>query len=149
MRVQRVPIIILVAAALTVSAVAGTATAGEKLDRQRSKLLGWVNDYRHAHGLVRLRMEGGLNTLAQKHSTEMASRRTMFHTSDLGRRLAWRDPVVWGENVGYGTSIWWVFKAWTRSYWHNQNLLKPRFRHTGIGVVRSGRYFWVTMIYYG
>lgn len=134
---------------MLVMATADFGVAGTRAQRFRAKLYGFVNDYRAAHGLDRLRDDRELSKLAWRQSLRMAKQRRLFHTADLGSKLRSWKVTVWGENIGAGPSIWGVYKMWTKSDAHRRNLLGPRFRRSGIGVVRARGGYWITMIYYG
>ena len=128
-------------------AMATPASASPRIARH--KLFHFVNDYRREHGRRALRDSQDVDRLAQHHSKLMASERRLFHSSSLSTKLRAHDPTTWGENIGMGPSVWSVYKAWTRSTEHRQNMLRRAFRKAGIGVVRSHGAWWVTMIFYG
>jgi uncharacterized protein YkwD len=144
---RRSPLIIAVLAVAVVISLAAPAGASTRI--ARGKMFHFVNDYRREHGRRALRESRDVDRLAQHHSTLMASERTLFHSSSLSTKLRAHDPSLWGENIGMGPSVWYVFKAWTRSSEHNQNLLRRGFRKAGVGVVWSHGVWWITMIYYG
>jgi uncharacterized protein YkwD len=137
-----------VAVALTTVAV-GPAAATTRLERRRDLLLNWSNDYRNAQGVRDLREGSALDGLAQRHSRRMADQRRLYHTADLGTRLRSYSFPAWGENVGYGPTMWGLFQAFLRSASHRANLLDRRYHRVGIGVVKSHGIFWVTMIFAG
>jgi len=149
---MRAPRSIALGLAISVSLTALLVTPGAaavRVAKRRERLLHLVNDYRLAHGERKLREIASLDKLAQQHSLKMASQRTLFHSSDLGSKLDTYSATSWGENVGYGSTVRQVFVLWTRSSPHRANLLNRKFRKAGIGVVASGGWLWVTMIYYG
>ncbi len=148
---MRRPGTVLLIAALLLGMLAGApqASATAQVQRWRIKMLGFVNEHRADHGLKPLRENDSVSRKAQWHSVRMALRGRVFHTQDLGRKLSVWDPAMWGENVGASGSIWGVFRLWTKSAPHDANLLKPGYRRTGIGVVRSQGLYWITMIFYG
>ena len=131
-----------IALSMATPASASTGTA-------RAKVFHFVNHYRLAHGRHALRESRDVDRLAQHHSQLMASERKLFHSSSLSTKLRSHDPTIWGENIGMGPSVWAVYKAWTRSSEHRQNMLRRGFRKAGVGVVWSHGAWWVTMIFYG
>ncbi len=139
----------LLAATVLATSIATPAVADDRLEHDRDRLLTMVNTFRLNHGIARLDERAGLSDDAQRHSWRMANQRRLFHSTDLYRTVSSYDPRAWGENVGYGGTIGDVLRAWTRSPGHRANLLDSRFHRTGIGIVRSGGRYWITMIYYG
>lgn len=113
----------------------------------RTKVLHFVNRYRHQHGLGYLREDGDVDRLSHHHSSAMADSSTLFHSSNLMVKLRTENPVRWGENIGYGPSLWGLFRAFVRSAPHRHNLLGS-FRSTGIGIVHRNGCAWITMIFY-
>jgi uncharacterized protein YkwD len=148
-RSRRTLPVIAVAAVLALTLSMGQAHAGSKPARSRAKLLTFVNHYRVDHGLRKLRENRDVDRIAQHHSSRMASARKLFHSSGMWTKLRSHHPSCWGENIGMGPSVWRVFKAWTRSKEHRANMLDRHYRRTGMGIVLSHGYYWVTMIYYG
>ena len=110
-----------------------------------------VNQQRAAAGLAPVTMHPALNSAAQGHSNDQASRNTMTHTganrSDAGDRIAatgypWR---AWGENVASGQpDAGAVVQAWMNSEGHRDNILDPRFTDIGVGLAytATGVSFW-------
>lgn len=134
---------------MLVMATAAPGVAGTRAQRYRAKLYGFVNNYRATHGLDRLRDDKALSKLAWRHSLRMARQRHLFHTADLKLKLQSWKVTFWGENIGAGPSIWKTYKMWTKSDAHRRNLLSPRFRRSGVGVVHARGGYWITMIFYG
>ena len=139
----------LVASLLIVVLVPTTAGAGTRVDRYRDRLIDLVNEKRVARGIARLHERVGLNDDAQRHTLRMVRERRLFHTPDLSSKVRTFDARCWGENVGYGSTLRQIVNAFMRSAPHRANLLDRRFRGTGMGIVRSGGRYWLTMIYIG
>jgi len=148
-RTLRAILPVLVASLLLVVTVPTAAGAGTRIERYRGKLMDLVNEKRQARGIPRLHIRAGLNDDAQRHSARMARERRLFHTPDLSSKVRTFRPHIWGENVGYGSTMRQVVNAWMRSAPHRSNLLNRRFDGTGVGVVRAGGRYWLTMIYIG
>jgi uncharacterized protein YkwD len=109
-----------------------------------TQLLNLVNTARSQNGLRTLSINTLLNTAAQVHSQDQASRQTMSHTggdgSTIGTRIT-RTGYRWiraGENVAAGfTSAQSVFDAWMGSAGHRANILGD-FVHMGAAVATGG-----------
>lgn len=108
-----------------------------------------INRERQARGLGALRMSRTLARPAQRHSADMAARRYFSHTSPsgttMGARIArsgytrgGRGHVI-GENIAWGTGAVStpasIVRGWMNSPGHRANILSPRYREIGIGVV--------------
>lgn len=101
-----------------------------------------LNARRRAAGLPPLHAVRSLTRLAQLHTGVMVARRSLEH-GNLRRRLraytAGRAFVV-GENIGTcdgpGGTVAQMMVAWMQSPEHRANILQPRFRDVGVGVVR-------------
>ena len=110
-----------------------------------------VNVARAGAGLAPLTIVGSLNSAAEQHSTDQATRRKMTHTgsdgSDAGQRMtrngySWS---TWGENVAAGQSDCpSVIGAWLNSPAHRANILNPAMVDIGIGAVAAsdGTIYW-------
>jgi uncharacterized protein YkwD len=104
-----------------------------------------INQARADAGVRLLSLSERLSRIAHQHSYEMAGQGTLFHSClpcEIGdfRRLA--------ENVGYGSDRVTVQQEFLASRPHRENLLHPKFRRVGVGVVRRGGLVWVTQIFY-
>jgi uncharacterized protein YkwD len=108
-----------------------------------------INRERRARGLRALRMSRTLARPAQRHSADMAARRYFSHTSPAGTTMSARIArsgytrgrrYVIGENIAWGTGTVStpasIVRSWMRSPGHRANILSPRYREIGIGVVR-------------
>lgn len=106
-----------------------------------------MNLARNAAGIGRLKLDPELSKAARKHTKEMASRDSLYHTPSkvLGRRITrWR---MLGENVGVGGTVDSLHQAFMSSPAHEDNILHSAFRHVGIGVRKAGERLWVTVIF--
>jgi uncharacterized protein YkwD len=105
-----------------------------------------INEVRADAGLRLVRLSERLSRIAHRHSKQMATQRTLSHSClpcviDGGwRKLA--------ENVGYGADYQTVHQVFMNSEDHRANIMLPRFRRVGVGVVRRGGLAWVTQIFY-
>lgn len=86
-----------------------------------------ANEYRKRFGLRPLVPDAGLMRSARQHSTNMASRRSMYHGGTSG----WS-----GENVAWNQAdAKDVTRAWYNSPGHRANMLNSRFTKIGVGGV--------------
>jgi uncharacterized protein YkwD len=107
-----------------------------------------VNDIRTSRGLPALARSAELAAIAQRHGTDMVTRRYFAHVSPSGgtvdkraRRAGYLDGPCWvlGEDLGWAppsiASAQAVVDAWMESPTHRAVILDPRFREIGIGLV--------------
>lgn len=141
----------LLAGALALALAAGPGPArASHVDRVERAVVVRINAVRRHHGLVRLRIGGGLTRAAEAHSREMLGRRFFAHTSASGR--PWFSRVrAYTRARTLGETIAWirghrargqagrVVRAWLRSPGHRAQLLSGRFHVVGVGR-RRGRY---------
>ena len=116
----------------------------------RAVVLRMVNRSRLAHHLVPLRLDAALSIPARRHSYAMARAGTLFHTAGLTQWMLSRThATIWGENIAMGPTMGGINQAWMNSAPHRANILNPRYRHAGVGVVRAGGAYWITFDFYG
>jgi uncharacterized protein YkwD len=134
------PVVVLLAVLATGVAPAGAATTAEKAVHEM------INEARAQAGVRLFPLSKRLSRIAHRHSKVMASRGTLFH-SCLTCAISgdWRKL---GENVGYGPSRDSVQDQLMASAPHRANILHPKFRRVGVGVVRQGGLVWVTQIFF-
>lgn len=140
--------------ALSLSFVAASVPLGSPAQAVTSleyELARYHNSARASRGLNRLSVDTTLSDKARAHTRAMVRRGGLYHTSNLPRAYgtgegAWR---YLGENVGVGGSIRSLHDAFMRSASHRANILKRPYRRMGIGVVRSGSRYWVTVAFLG
>jgi uncharacterized protein YkwD len=144
---RHVALLFLLVAGLLTSGIATTpARAGTGL---RGEMLQLINDARERNDRKALELDVELSKYARRHSQDMADAGGLFHTANLAAKLK---DVHWssaGENIGTGGSLANIKDAFMASKPHRQNVLNRDFDHVAIGVVESGRTFWVTVIFYG
>jgi len=125
-----------------------------------------INDYRAANGLNKLSLGQHIGAAAQHHSTDMANRNYLDHTT-LGtsdgppqRMIAHGYPANttwWGENIyaGYGvqngvdlSSAQAAFTWWKNSPSHNANMLGSHYVEIGVARVSNPnstyKNYWTT-----
>ena len=125
-------------------------------ERVRAEMLAEVNALRSKAGAPALRMNAALQKAAQAHAQDMLERGFFAHKSPGNttvRERATKAGYKWrniGENIAEGQkSVDEVVATWMDSPGHRQNMLEPKFREIGIGLVtgkgRDGEYrvIWV------
>ena len=130
----------LVAASLT---LVGVAPASATTSRE-ARMLNKINNARAAHGLVPLKASPDLMSAARSHTTSMAGSRTLFHTASFSSLCCWEAIA---ENVGYGFSVRGLHRQLMRSAPHRANILNPRMRQVGVGIVERNGALWVTEVF--
>jgi uncharacterized protein YkwD len=138
---RRALLVLVAATALAVSALVGAPAASAST--AESALVTKINAARAAAGLPAVSVHADLVAAARRHSSAMAERQTLFHSS-LAGICCYRSL---GENVGAGTTPSAVHVAFMGSSGHRANILNPAMRHVGVGVVSSGGQLWVTEIF--
>ena len=146
MTYRRLPLLVVVVAVL-VAGMPSPADAGNVT--RRNKMLHLLNQTRRNHGLPAFRLNLNLSRDAWRHSKRMAEKNRCFHTADLYDLVRTYSPSTWGENVGAAGTLRRIRTLWMGSGGHRANILNPRFRKIGIGVVKARGLLWVTTIFYG
>jgi uncharacterized protein YkwD len=103
-----------------------------------------LNHERAAAGLPALVPHAGIRTAARMHGKELFALGYLTHRSRDGRwptqrvlALGVRVTLV-GENLAYAATLREAHQALVASAAHRRNMLSPRYRRTGIGVVNGG-----------
>ncbi len=106
-----------------------------------------INLARSVVGKGRLNLDPELSKSARRHTYEMTSRATLYHTPTnvLMRRVT--NWSTLGENVGVGGEVQSLHSAFMASPAHRDNILYPTFRYVGIGVRESDGRMWVTVLF--
>lgn len=103
------------------------------------------NAERLRRGIPALREDSGLDSIAYRHSQEMAAKGTIWH--DTSTQRASQPWIAYGENVGMGPTLDAVHQAFMNSPEHRQNILEPFFKEMGAGVAGRGGVVYVTEIF--
>ena len=110
-----------------------------------------MNVERRKHGRATLRANARLALAGQRHAGDMVRRRYFSHDSLAGRDFKARIAragylrrsrgAILGENLAWGSrgqaTPRAIVRSWMASPGHRANVLQPRFREVGIGVVRA------------
>ncbi|MFN2642937.1 MAG: CAP domain-containing protein [Actinomycetota bacterium] len=112
----------------------------------------WINSSRQDHGLRSMSWNGALASTSRSHSASMASRRSLYHSSNSqlisNMKHACSCSYV-GEVVGVGPSLRTIFTSFMRSSEHRSVILKRVFRYVGVGIVYARGVYWVTVQFAG
>jgi uncharacterized protein YkwD len=131
---RRLPLLVLVVAVL----VAGTPSPADADNiTGRRTMLHLLNQTRRNHDLPVLRLNVNVSHFAWRHSKRMADLNRCYHTTNLYDVVRTYSPSTWGENVGAAGTLRRIRTLWMRSAGHRANILNPRFRRIGIGVVKA------------
>ncbi|MBW3615727.1 MAG: CAP domain-containing protein [Actinobacteria bacterium] len=127
------------AALLVALSLVAEGAAAEGLDpvSAEHEFVGRLNDLRAAHGLNSLSVDPALTDVARNWASRMAAVNQISHRSDLAA-VAPANWLVLGENVGAGPAVAPIHDALVASPSHYANLVDPRFRQVGVGVVVVG-----------
>lgn len=147
----RIVIVALMSAAFIGGNAATPQPAHAVVTTLERELASYHNSARASRGLPRLVLDSTLSDKARAHTRGMIKVGRLFHTSSLSRSYGtgegtWR---YLGENVGYGGSMRALHDAFMRSYSHRANMLSPRYKRVGLGAVKSGSRYWVTVAFIG
>lgn len=131
---------------LTPQLLAGAACSG-KANIDEKGFAAKVNKERGKRGLVKLKLDPQVSKAAKLHTQEMIDKQTLEHTPNdvISKRVT--NWTVLGENVGVGSSVTSLHKAFMKSPAHKDNILFDEFRYVGIGAKKSGGKLWVTFIF--
>jgi uncharacterized protein YkwD len=143
---RKLPILVVVVAVLVAGA---SSSVHASVLPPRVKMLRLLNQTRRSHGLPIFRLNASVSYRASLHSKAMARRNGLFHTVNLYDAVRAYRPSAWGENVAMGGSLRRVRTLWMRSAGHRANVVNPRYRRIGVGVVNARGALWVTTIFYG
>ncbi|HET8739508.1 MAG TPA: CAP domain-containing protein [Acidimicrobiia bacterium] len=106
-----------------------------------------INSSRSSAGLGPLKMDGGLQGHARKHTADMIAAGEIFHSSSGELQAAagggWSKL---GENVGRGGTVSSLHQAFMNSSGHRANILGD-YTHVGIGAESSSGVLYVTVVF--
>src|SRR5581483_6551648 len=104
-----------------------------------NRLLQLLNRDRLAAGLTALTRRADVDAIAVKHSGDMAAKNQMWHNDDYFTPASHDrlNAKTLGENVAMNPDIDDMHQRLMNSPHHRANILDPRFRQIGVGVVQS------------
>jgi uncharacterized protein YkwD len=116
-----------------------------------------INQVRQKNGLQPLKNNVQLAQVARNYSRQMAEKKFFSHTGADGSTLADRVRAggisywVVGENLYTSTNIPRpvpsAIEGWMNSPGHRENILRPVFAETGVGVWRVGNTYYITQLF--
>lgn len=118
-----------------------------KFSRAERKFARMANRARTNKDLSKMHLDPELSKAAKVHTREMVKKDTLYHTptSKLYKRVTKWNSL--GENVGVGSAVKSLHKAFMNSPAHRDNILHSPFEHHGIGVIKKGDRMWVTVMF--
>jgi uncharacterized protein YkwD len=135
--------LLVVAVMAASTALVGASPASATTTRE-ARMLVKINHARANHGLRPLTASPDLMSAARKHTLSMAGARSLFHTVSFTSLCCWEHIA---ENVGYGFSVRGLHLQFMHSAPHRANLLDPRMRQVGVGIVERDGDLWVTEVF--
>lgn len=125
--------------------------------QMEAQVLKRINEIRQQHGLKQLRNNEKLAAVARNYSRQMQEQNFFSHTSPAGDTMVQRVHsagifyVMLGENLFKCTNIPNPVpegvRGWMESPGHRENILRPEYRETGIGVWREGNTYYFTQLF--
>ena len=135
---------VLLAVALTTVGIGVSAIADSGSEQA---FLSAINSTRSSAGLPPLKMDGGLQSHARKHSSEMSAAGKIYHSSNSELQGAagggW-DKL--GENVGRGGTVSSLHQAFLDSASHRANI-HGDYNLVGIGTDTADGVLYVTVVF--
>lgn len=133
-------LVAVVTATLFLATAAGAEPASAEGD-----FLARINQLRAENGVAPLAHDGQMTDVARRWSGEMARRNELSHNPNLKSEVQnWR---IVGENVGVGSNVAMLQRAFEESPRHRENMLNAKYTHAGIGVVEANGRMWVTEVF--
>jgi uncharacterized protein YkwD len=107
-------------------------------------MFAYVNTQRTQRGLLALRLDPTLTSVARTHSTDMFQRSYFSHNTPDGRtpfdrmQAAGITYTSAGENIAYAPNVNIADTGLMNSPEHRANILNPQFTRIGVGIVSGG-----------
>lgn len=106
-----------------------------------------MNRARTLRLIRKMKLDPELSKVARVHTRDMIRRGSIYHqsSSQLGRRVvSW---TMLGENVGVGSTVDSLHRAFMNSPAHAANILRTNFNHMGVGARKKNGRLWVTVVF--
>lgn len=133
---------------VVVLALVGVLSASALADSGSEQgFLSAINSTRASNGLGSLKMDGGLQSHARKHTADMVAAGDIYHSSSGELRAA--GGSGWsklGENVGMGGTVSSLHQAFMNSPSHRANILGD-YNYAGIGTDTKDGVLYVTVVF--
>jgi uncharacterized protein YkwD len=134
-----------------------TPAQSATLAQMEVKVRQQINQIRQEHGLKQLQANEKLAKVARAYSHQMAEKNFFSHTGPDGRKVAQRvhsagiSYWVVGENLFKCTNapdpVSLGIKGWMDSPGHRENILRPEYTQTGVGIWRTGNTYYFTQLF--
>ena len=135
----------LAAAVVALATFCFTTAAGADPVAAEADFLGRINRLRSEHGVVPLAADPQMVDVARRWSAEMARQQQLSHNPNVKAEIEnWR---IIGENVGVGSDVTTLERAFEDSPRHRENMMNSTYTHAGIGVVEVDGQMWVTEVF--
>src|SRR5580765_2736917 len=159
---RRLALAIGLATGLTVSAwlphpAAPAAGADPSPSEVEADVVRHVNAARGEEMRPPLRVDPDVARIAREYSCALLRRGTLSHTGADGTtvadriRAAGKSYIALGENLASSTGTREPAEAamngWMASAGHRENIMRPDFTDTGVGVCRDGATYYVTQLF--
>ena len=133
---------------VVVLALVGLVAASAAADSGSEQgFLSAINSTRASAGLGSLKMDGGLQSHARKHTADMIAANDLYHSSSGELRgAAGSGWSKLGENVGRGGSVSSLHRAFLDSPSHRANILGD-YNYVGIGTGTRDGVLYVTVVF--
>src|SRR3954451_1444321 len=126
----RLPLAALVSIAVLILPFAAVADSGSD-----SQFVADTNSARSSHGLRHYAVSGDLNSVARRWAAHMAAHHQLAHNPSFTSQVCCWSHV--GENVGGGSSVSSIQRAFMASSPHRSNILSSSYTQVGIGTARG------------
>lgn len=127
-------------ALIAIGLVVFVATPATASHTREHKVQTWINGYRFDHDREMLTRSWPLDNIAEDHSKRMANNH---------RLIAYKGSLDYVISAARPGHLWEdAFRGWVKSKWRGI-LLNREHSRFGIGVVRGGRFLWVTVVFNG
>ena len=150
----------LIALVVAMAVPAGLTYAAEPaspVDLMERRAVQQINVVRGEHMRGPLRTDAELARLAREYSCALLHRGALSHTDPDGKtvsdrvRSVGKKVLAVGENLarstGPGDPLGAAIDAWMQSPAHRENILRPDFTDTGVGVCRDGTTYYFTQVF--
>ena len=158
----RITVAIGLAMGLTVSAwlahpAAPAPGAGPSASDAEADVVRRVYAIRAEHMRPPLRVDPDLTRIAREYSCALLGRGALSHTGADGMtvsdrmRASGKTFLAVGENLASSTGtrepVAAAMEGWMKSAGHRENILRPDFTDTGVGVCRDGTTYYFTQLF--
>lgn len=116
-----------------------------------------INQVRQQDGLIQLKHNDRLAAVARRYSQQMAKENFFSHVDPNGTTPGDRvrtERIFYfavGENLFKGTNVAKpapsAVAGWLKSPGHRENILRPIYAETGVGVWRQGNTYYITQLF--